>query len=76
MVWVVGYAPFGAEMEEVIAVASTEAIGREAAEKHHDEHRDHKVTTALQWDEFGVPWSMARGRRFSGHYAVEEHPVL
>lgn len=76
IVYVVTACQYGAEITEILGVTASEEKGRELAEKDHDEHRNHKVTTALQWNEDGSAWSMVRGRRYSGHYAVEEFPVL
>jgi hypothetical protein len=76
IVYVVTHAPLGAELEEILGVTTSEEKGRELAEKDHDKHRDHKVTGPLHWDEHGVSWSVARGRRYSGHYSVDEFPVL
>lgn len=75
MVYVVTHSDYG-DTTEILGVTSTLELGRELAEKEHDKNRDHKVTTGLQWDEHGVAWSMARGKRYHGHYEVEEFPVL
>lgn len=80
MVWVVTECQFGAEITEVVGVATSEERGREIAEEHWAAQAKRVGPMGdrdgqLLWDEQGSYYMMC-GRRFSSPYDVAEFPVL
>lgn len=73
MVWVVSECAFGAEITEVVAVASSEQAGRQAAEEHWKSHGNGPL---LLWGEDGRCRVRMTGRVMSDPYLVEEFPVV